>query len=74
MVGVDLEPVHYYFRVDSSHVFVRPSEVIMVLFEKIDKSSTELGAKACSYLEFVIEIVRMDTNFIQLVDAWLVGI
>ena len=36
MVGIDLEPVYYYFRVDSSHVFVRPSKEIVVLLKELD--------------------------------------
>ena len=37
MVRVDLELVHYYFRFDSNHVFVRPSETIVVLREELDE-------------------------------------
>ena len=44
MVGVDLEPVYRYFRVNSGHVFVRPSEVIMVLLEELDECKAEFRA------------------------------
>ena len=37
MVKVDLEPVYYYVRVDTSHVFVRPNKVFVVLFEELDE-------------------------------------
>ena len=37
MVGVNLEPMYRYFRVDSGHVLVRPSKAIVVLLEKLDE-------------------------------------
>ena len=37
MVKVDLEPMYYYVKVDSGHVFVRPSEAIVVLLEELDE-------------------------------------
>ena len=44
MVGVDLESVHCYLWVDSSHVLVGPSKAIVVLLEELDECEPELGA------------------------------
>ena len=40
MVRVDLESVHYYVWVDSSHVLVEPSKAIVVLLEELDECKT----------------------------------
>ena len=69
MVGVDLEPVYCYFRVDSSHVFVRPSEVIMVLLEELDECKVESRAEACSNLDLVVWVVGMDAEIIEFIYA-----
>ena len=42
MVGVDLESVYCYVRVDSSHFLVGPSKAIVVLHEELDEYEPEL--------------------------------
>ena len=72
MVGVDLESVHCYVRVDSFHVLVGPSKAIVVPLEELDECESELGAEACPNLEFVVRIVGMDTNVVEFIYARLV--
>ena len=74
MVGVNLEPMYRYFRVNSGHVFVRPSEAIMVLLEELDECKTEFRAEACSNLDLMVWVVRMDVNIIEFVYAQLIGL
>ena len=69
---VELEPVYCYVRVDSSHVFVRPSKAIVVLFEELDECEVHLIAETCSDLDFVIWKVKMDANIIKLIYAQLI--
>ena len=71
-VRVDLEPVYHYFRVDSSHVFVRPSEAIMVLLEELDECKAEFGAKVRSNLDIVVRVVGIDADTIEFVYARLI--
>ena len=72
MVGIDLESMHHYVWVDSCHVLMGPSEAIVVLLEEFDECEPELGAKACSNLDFVVWIVRMDAYVVKFIYAWLV--
>ena len=74
MVWVNLEPMYCYVRVDSSHIFVRPSEAIMVLLEELDECKAQLEAEACSDLDFVIWKVWMDANIIKFIYTQLVGL
>ena len=57
MVRVNLEPVYRYFKVDSGHVFVRPSEAIVVLLEELDECKTEFGAEVGSNLDLVVQVM-----------------
>ena len=72
MVGVDLEPMYCYVWVNSNHVLVGPSKTIVVLLEELDECESELGAEACSNLDFMVWIVGMDADVVKLVYAWLV--
>ena len=72
MVGVNLEPVYCYFRVDSGHVFVRPSEEIVVLLEELDEYKVEFRDEACSNLDLVVRVVGMDADIIEFVYACLI--
>ena len=72
MVGVDLEHVYRYFRVNSDHVFVRPSKAIVVLLEELDECKAEFRVEACSNLDFVIKIIGMDANVVEFVYARLI--
>ena len=72
MVRVYLEPMHRYFRVDSSHVFVRPSEAIVVLLEELDECKVEFRAKVCSNLNFVVWVVGVDVDIIEFIYARLI--
>ena len=74
MVGVDLELVYYYFRVNSSYAFVRPSEAIVVLLEELDECKMEFKAEACSNLDLVVWVVGMDADIIEFIYAWLIGL
>ena len=74
MVWVDLEPVYYHVKVDSSHVFVRPSKAIVMLFEELDEYKVQLRAETCSDLDFVIWKVRMDAYIIKFIYTRLVGL
>ena len=71
MVGVDLEPVYRYFRVDSDHVLVRPSEAIIVLLEELDECKAKFGAEACSNLDLVVWVVGIDADNIEFVYTQL---
>ena len=44
MVGVDMESVHCYLWIDSSHVLVGPSKAIVVLLEELDECEAEFEA------------------------------
>ena len=72
MVEVDLESVHCYVWIDSYHVLVGPSKVIVVLLEELDECELELEAEACSNLDFVIRIVGMDADVVEFVYARLI--
>ena len=74
MVGVDLELVYGYFRINSGHVFVRPSEAIMVLLEELNECTVEFRAEACSNLDLVVWVVGMDADIIEFIYAWLIGL
>ena len=73
VVRVDLELVYYYIIIDSIHIFVRPSKVVVTLFEELDECKSQFRAEACSNLNLVISKVRMDANIIKLIYAHLVG-
>ena len=72
MVGADLESMHCYVGVDSCHVLMGPSKAIMVLLEELDECKSELGAEACSDLDFVFWIVGIDADVVEFVYAWLI--
>ena len=72
MVGVNLEPVYRYFRVNSCYVFVGPSKAIVVLLEELDECESELCAEACPNLDFVVQIVGMDADIVEFVYARLI--
>ena len=72
MVRVDLELMYCYVKIDFGHVFVRPSKAVMVLFEELDECKVEFGAEACSNLDLVVRVVRMDVEIIEFVYAWLI--
>ena len=74
MVKVNLEPMYFYFRVNSSHVFVRPSEAIVVLLEELDECKGKFKAKACSNLDLVVWVVGIDVDIIKFVYAQLIGL
>ena len=54
VVKFDLELVYFYVRVDFGHVFVRPSEAIVVLLEELNEGKAWFRAEACPNLNFVI--------------------
>ncbi len=72
MVGVDLESVHCYVRVDSCHVLVGPSEAIVVLLEELDEREPKLCAEAGPNLDFVVRIVGVDADVVEFIYARLV--
>ena len=72
MVVVDLEPMYCYFRVNSIHVFVRPSEEIVVLLNELDECKVKFGAEACSNLDLVFRVVGMDVDIDKFIYAWLI--
>ena len=72
MVGVDLEPVYCYFRVDSGHFFVIPSEEIMVLLKELDECKAEFRAEACSNLDLVVWVIGMNADIVEFVYAQLI--
>ena len=72
VVGVDLEFMYRYGRVDSCHVLVGPSEAIVVLLEELDECQTEFRVEACSNLDFVVRVVRMDADFVEFVYPRLI--
>ena len=67
-----MELVYCYFRVNSGHVFVRPSEAIVVLLEEFNECKAKFRAEACSNLDFVVWVVFMDTYIIEFFYARLV--
>ena len=72
MVGVNLEHVYRYFRVDFGHVLVGPREAIVVLFEELDECKAEFGAEACPNLDLVVWVVGVDADIVQFVYAQLI--
>ena len=72
MVGVDLESVHCYLWVDSSHVLVGPSKVIVVLLEELDECEAEFRAEARSNLDLVVWIIGVDANVVKFIYDWLI--
>ena len=72
MVEVDLESVHCYVWVDSRHVLVGPSKVIVVLLEELDECESELCTEACPNLDLVVQIVGMDSDVIAFIYARLI--
>ena len=69
MVGVDLESVHCYVWVDSCHVLVGPSKLIVVLLEELYECELELCAEVCSNLDFVVQKMGVDTDVVEFVYA-----
>ena len=49
-----------------------PSEAIVVLLEELDECQTEFQMEACSNLDFVIRVVRMDADFVEFIYPRLV--
>ena len=72
MVVVDLEPMYFYFRVNSGHIFVRPSKAILVLLEELAECKAEFGAEVCSNLDLMVRVVGMDADIVKLVYARLI--
>ena len=72
MVGVDLEYVDRYVWIDSCHVLVGPGEAIVVLCEEFDECEPELYTEACPSLDFIVRIVRIDTDVVDFIYARLV--
>ena len=66
--------MYCYVWIDSSHVFVKPSKAIVMLYEELDECKVEFRAEACSNLDIVIWIIRMDVHIIKLVYTWLIGL
>ena len=73
-VMVNLEPIYRYFRIDSGHVSMRPSEAIVVLLKELDEGKVEFRVDACSTLDLVVLVVGMDADIIVFVYAWLIGL
>ena len=67
IVRVGMEPMYYYVWVDSSYVFVRPSEAIVVLSEEFNECEPELYTEACPNLDFVVRIVRVDADIVEFI-------
>ena len=74
MVGVNLEPVYRYFRVNSCYVFVGPNEAIVVLLEELDECKAEFRADVCSDLNFVVWVVGVDAEIVKLIYTQLIGL
>jgi len=71
MVGVELESMHCYVWVDSCHVLVGPSKATVVLCEEFDECKLELCTEVCLDLDFVVRIVTMDADVVELIYARL---
>ena len=54
VVRVNLELVYCYIRIDSSHVLMRPSKAVMMLFEKLNESEAEVEPKSHANLDLMI--------------------
>ena len=72
MVGVDLESMHCYLWVDSSHVLVGQSKAIVVLLEELDECEAEFEAEACSNLDLVVRVIGMNVDIVEFIYAWLI--
>ena len=53
---------------------MRPSKPIMALLKELNEYEAEFRAEACSNLDLVIWIVRMDAHIIKLVYSRLIGL
>ena len=69
MVGVDLESVHCYVRINSCHVLVGPSKAIVVLLEELDECKAEFGVEVRSNLDLVVRVIGMNADIIEFVYA-----
>ena len=72
MIWVDLEHVYCYFRVDSGHVLVGPSEAIVVLLEELDECKAEFGAEACYNLDLVVQVIGMNADIVEFTYSRLI--
>ena len=72
MVRVNLESMHRYPWVDSSHVPVGPSKAIVVLLEELDECEAKFRAEVHSNLDLGVWVIGMNPDIIEFIYAQLI--